>query len=108
LPFDGEVFNSKMILPVVSKRLVEGPILLLRNVTRVTCPNRLGFVELLVDLSLLLDRLLLVLGFTAFFVLDLLNLGLALFALFVFALFGLFGLFLLFILDLLRRMIRDN
>jgi hypothetical protein len=95
-----------MILPVVSKRLVEGPIFLLRNVTRVTCPNRLGLVELLVDLSLLLDFLLLVFSFIAFFVLDLLNLGLALF---VFTLFGLFDLFfLLFILDLLRRMIRDN
>lgn len=94
-----------MLLPVIGKRLVEGPILLCSNVTGVTCPNRLGLVELLVDFCLLLNLLLLlVLVFIVLFVLDLLNLGLALF---VFTLFGFF-LLLLLILNLLERVIRDN
>lgn len=91
-----------MILPVVSKRLVEGPILLLRDVRWVTCPNRLGLVELLVNLSLFLNLLLfLLLGLFIVFVINLLNLRLALF---VFTLFDLFFV----IVNLLRCVIRDS
>jgi hypothetical protein len=82
-----------MFLPVVSKGLVERPILFLRNVIRVTRPDRLRLVELLVNLGLLLDRLFLLLF--SFFVLDLLDLGLSFFVL------PLLGLFFV-ILDLLR------
>jgi len=93
-----------MFLPVVGKGLVERPILFLRNVIRITRPDRLRLVELLVDLALLLDRLLLLL--LSFFILNLLNLGLSFFVL---AFLGLafLGLFFV-ILDLLRHMIRTN
>jgi len=104
LTFDGEVLDSKVVLPVVSKRLVKGAILLLCDVARVTCPDRLRLIELLVDFGLLLDLLfLLFLGLILIFVLDLLNLGLALVVLILF----LFNLFFL-ILDLLQCVIRDN
>ena len=103
LTLDGEVLDSKMILPVVGKRLVERPILLLRNVARVTRPDGLRLVELLVDLLLLLDLLcfLFVLRFVLI-VVDLLDLGLALF------IFAFLDLFFLIILNLLRHVIRDG
>ena len=88
-----------MFLPVIGKGLVEGPILFLRNVVRVTRPDRLRLVELLVDLGLLLDRLFLLL--LSFFVLNLLDLGLSFF---IFPILGL--LFIIF--DLLRHLIRDD
>ena len=100
LAFDGEVLDSKMFLPVVGKGLVEGPILFLRNVVRVTRPDRLRLVELLVDLGLLLDLLFLLL--LSFFVLDLLDLGLSFFIFPFLGLFPLLGLFFV-ILDLLRH-----
>ena len=88
-----------MFLPVVGKGLVEGSILFLSNVVRITRPDRLRLVELLIDLALLLNLLLLLL--LGFFVLDLLNFGLSLFVL------TLFGLFFI-ILDLLQHVIRAN
>jgi hypothetical protein len=88
-----------MFLPVVGKGLVEGSILFLSNVVRITRPDRLRLVELLIDLALLLNLLLLLL--LGFFVLDLLNFGLSLFVL------PLFGLFFI-ILDLLQHVIRAN
>jgi hypothetical protein len=88
-----------MFLPVVGKGLVEGSILFLSNVVRITRPDRLRLVELLIDLALLLNLLLLLL--LGFFVLDLLNFGLSLFVL------PLFGLFFI-ILDLLQHVIRTN
>jgi hypothetical protein len=93
-----------MILPVVGKRLVERSILLLRNVVRVTRPDRLRLVELLIDLTLLLNlpRFLFVLGFVLVVIFNLLNLGLTLF------IFPLFDLFFLVILDLLRHVIRNK
>ena len=92
-----------MFLPVVGKGLVEGPILFLRNVIRITRPDGLRLVELLVDLGLLLDRLFLLL--LGFFVLNLFNLGLSFFIL---PFLGLFlGLFFV-ILNLLRHVIRTN
>ena len=93
-----------MILPVVGKRLVERAILLLRNVVRVTGPDRLRLVELLIDLTLLLNllRFLFVLGFVLVVIFNLLNLGLTLF------IFTLFDLFFLVILDLLRHVIRNK
>jgi hypothetical protein len=95
--------DRKMILPVVGKRLVEGPILLLSNVARVTRPDRLRLVEFLIHLSLLLDLLFLfVLSLFLIIVIDLLDLGLSLFVL------TLFDLLLLVILDLLRHVIRDH
>lgn len=95
-----------MLLPVVSKRLVEGSILLWINVAGIACPNRLGFVKLLIDFCLLLNLLLLlVLVFIVVFIVDLFHLGLALFVL---ALFGFFFFFLLIVLNLLQRVIRDK
>ena len=92
-----------MFLPVVGKGLVEGPILFLRNVIRITRPDGLRLVELLVDLGLLLDRLFLLL--LGFFVLNLFNLG---FSFFILPFLGLFlGLFFV-ILNLLRHVIRTN
>jgi hypothetical protein len=88
-----------MFLPVVGKGLVEGPILLLRDVVRVTRPDRLRLVEFLVNLALLLDRLFLLL--LSFVVLYLLNLGLSFFILPFLSLFFV-------ILDLLRHMIRTD
>jgi hypothetical protein len=97
LTLDGEVLDSKMVLPVVGKRLVEGTILLLRDVVRVTRPDRLRLVELLVDLALLLDLLcfLFVLSFVLIVVLNLLDLCLSFFIL------SFFDFFFLVILDLL-------
>jgi hypothetical protein len=40
------MLHSEMILPVVGEGLVEGSILLLGNVLRVTRPDGLGLVEL--------------------------------------------------------------
>jgi hypothetical protein len=88
-----------MFLPVVGKGLVEGPILLLCDVVRVTRPDRLRLVEFLVNLALLLDRLFLLL--LSFVVLYLLNLGLSFFILPFLSLFFV-------ILDLLRHMIRTD
>jgi hypothetical protein len=100
LTFDGEMLDSKVFLPVVGERLVEGSILLLRDLARITCPDWFRLVELLVNLGLLLDLLLLLLlGLVLIF--GILNLGLALFLLCLF-------LFLLFLLNLLRRMIRAD
>ena len=105
LAFDGEMFDSKVFLPIIGERLVERPILVLRDVTRVASPNGLGLVELLVDLTLLLDLFLLLLfGFVAFFVVHFFNLGLALFVFSVLVLsFFVLDLFLLIVLDLLRH-----
>ena len=103
LTLDGKVLDSKMILPVVSERLVERSIFLLRNVTRVTRPDGFRLVELFVDLTLLLDLLclLFVLGFVLI-VVNLLDLGLSFF------IFSFLDLFLLVILNLLRHVIRDD
>ena len=74
-----------MFLPVVSKRLIEGSILFLHDVVRITRPDRLRLVEFLVDLGLLLDFLFLLL--LGLFVLDLLDLGLPFFILLLLSLF---------------------
>jgi hypothetical protein len=92
-----------MFLPVVGKGLVEGPILFLRNLVRITRPDRLRLVKLFVDLGLLLDRLFLLL--LNFFVLNLLNLGLSFFVLPFLRLF--LRLFFV-ILDLLRHVIKTG
>ncbi|KAI6770984.1 hypothetical protein HG531_009839 [Fusarium graminearum] len=75
LTLDGEVLDSKVVLPVVGERLVEGSILLLGDVLGVASPDGLLLVELLLlDLGLLdllgLGLLLLLI------VIDLLDLGL--------------------------------
>ncbi|CAH0038645.1 unnamed protein product [Clonostachys rhizophaga] len=79
LTLNGEVLDSKVILPVVGERLVEGGILLLGDVLGVASPDGLLLVELLLlDLGLLdllgLGLLLLLL----FLVVDLLDAGLLL------------------------------
>ena len=53
--------DSEMILPVVGERLVELSVLVLRDVVRITRPQRLRLVQLLLVSILLLDRLLLLL-----------------------------------------------
>ena len=55
------MLDGEVVLPVVGERLVEGAVLLLRNVGGVARPDGLGLVELLVRLlgDLLLLRLLL-------------------------------------------------
>ncbi|KAI6776272.1 hypothetical protein HG530_000217 [Fusarium avenaceum] len=75
LTLNGEVLDSKVVLPIVGERLVEGSVLLLVDVLGVASPDGLLLVELLLlDLSLLdllgLGLLLLLL------VIDLLDLGL--------------------------------
>ena len=75
LTLNGEVLDSKMVLPVVGEGLVEGSILLLGDVLRVASPDGLLLVELLLlDLGLLdllgLGLLLLLI------IVDLLDLGL--------------------------------
>ena len=57
LTLDREVFDGKMVLPVVGQALVEGRVLLWSDITRVASPERLGLVELLVLNGLLLDLL---------------------------------------------------
>jgi hypothetical protein len=71
------VLDGEMILPVVSKRLVERAVLLRSNIIRITRPNRLRLIEDVVLLDGLLDlflRLLLLLVFV-FNLLDLRLLG---------------------------------
>jgi hypothetical protein len=77
LTLDGEVLDSKVVLPVVRDRLVEGSVLLGLDLSGVSGPQRLNLVKLLVLGDHLLDLLgLLVLGVL---VLDLLNLGVLIF-----------------------------
>ena len=75
LTLDGEVLDSEVLLPVVGQALVEGSVLLLGDLLRVTRPDGLRLVELLV-LDLLLLDLLRLLGLLL--VIDLLDLGLLL------------------------------
>ena len=72
LAFDGEVFNGKVLLPIVGQALIEGTVLFRGDILRVPRPDRLGLVELLVFDSDFLDlfRLLWLL-----LVVDLLDLG---------------------------------
>ena len=46
LTLDGEVLDREVVLPVVCERLVEGAVLLGRDVGRVASPERLRLVEL--------------------------------------------------------------
>lgn len=85
------MLDGKVVFPVVGETLVEGTVLLGRDVRGVTRPDGLRLVELLVGGLLLLDLLgLLVLGLVIL-VLDLLDLGLL----------ALLDLLLLFVLNLL-------
>merc|ERR1712133_25265 len=101
LSLDGEVFDGKMVFPVVGQALVEIAILLLGNVVGVTGPDRLRLVQFLVfdvfGLNLLrLFLILLVLVIFVFVVFDFLDLGLFFFAFFLlFLLRFFFGLFIL-------------
>ena len=67
------MLDSEVLLPVVSQALVEGGVLLLGDLLRVTRPDGLRLVELLI-LDLLLLDLLCLLGLLL--VIDLLDLGL--------------------------------
>lgn len=51
LALNGEVLDSEVLLPIVRQALVERTVLLLRDVAGVASPDRLGLVELFVDLS---------------------------------------------------------
>ena len=75
LTLNGEVLDGKVLLPVVGQALVESSVLLLGDLLRVTRPDGLRLVELLV-LDLLLLNLLRLLGLLL--VIDLLDLGLLL------------------------------
>ena len=86
-----------MVLPVVRKALVEGAVLLLGDLLRVTRPDWLRLVELLVGLLNLLD-LLLLLVLLLLLLIDLLDLGLLLVLLRL----------LLIVLDLLRRHVSNR
>lgn len=57
LTLDREVLDCKVVLPVVSQALVERGVLLRSDVLRVTGPDRLRLVELLVRCLLLFDLL---------------------------------------------------
>ena len=71
------MLDGEVLLPVIGQALVEGGVLLLGDLIRVTRPDRLRLVELLVLDLLLLDLLrLLLLGLVL--VLNLLDLGLLL------------------------------
>ena len=72
LTLNREVLDGQVVLPVVGERLVEGTVLLLGDITRVTCPNRLRLVELFI--GDLLDCLHLFLLLALLVLLDLLNL----------------------------------
>jgi hypothetical protein len=80
-----------MVFPIVGQALVEGTVFLGSDVLRVTSPDGLGLVELLVLDGLLLD-LLGLLGLFFLLIIDLLDFGLIL---------GVFLFGLLLILDLL-------
>lgn len=47
LSFHREVFEGKVVFPIVGEGLVERGILVLRNVLRVSCPDGFSLVELL-------------------------------------------------------------
>ena len=66
------MLDGEVVLPVVGERLVEGAVLLLRDVRGVARPDRLGLVELLV--GLLGDLLLLRLFLLVLVLVDLLDL----------------------------------
>ena len=57
LTLDGEVLDGEVVLPVVGERLVEGAVLLGRDVLRVARPQGLGLVELDLLGDVLLDGL---------------------------------------------------
>jgi hypothetical protein len=70
------MFDSEMVFPVICQALVESTVFISCDVLRITSPNRLGLVELLVRGLLLLDLLgLLLLGFVVL-VVNLFDLGL--------------------------------
>ena len=73
LAFDGEMFNGKVLLPIVGQTFIEGTVLFLGDVLRVPRPNRLGLVKLLVFDGDFLDLFLLL--WFVFVVIDLLDLG---------------------------------
>ena len=75
LTLNGEVFDGKVVLPVIRQALIESSILLGSDIGGVTSPDGLRLVELLV-LDLLLLNLLRLLGLLL--VIDLLDLGLLL------------------------------
>ena len=77
LTLNGEVLDSKVVLPVVRQALVEVGVLLLGDVLRVARPDGLGLVELLV-LNLLLLDLLGLLVLLLLLIVDLLDLRLVL------------------------------
>ena len=76
LTFDREVLDRKVVLPVVRKTLVEGPIFLIGDVGRIASPDGFRFVELLVRNLLLLNLLGLLGLFRVVVVVDFLDLGL--------------------------------
>ncbi len=75
LSLNREVLDGKMIFPVVGQALVESAVFLGGDVLRITSPDRLGLVQLLVGNLLLLDRFLL-LFLTLLVLIDFLDLGL--------------------------------
>ena len=83
LTFDGEVFDGKVLFPVVGQTLVERAILIRSDILWIPRPERLGLVELLVLGGDLLN-LLRLLGLV--FVVNFLDLGLLL----IVVIFGLF------------------
>jgi len=48
LAFNGEVLDSQVLLPIIGQRLVELSVLLLGDVVRVSGPDGLGLVQLLI------------------------------------------------------------
>ena len=99
LTLNGEVLDSKVVLPVVGERLVEGSVLLLGDVGGVAGPDGLGLVKLLfLDLALLDGLGLLLLLF--FILVDLLDLGLLVLLAFLLLLSLLIG-------DLLLGLLQD-
>jgi hypothetical protein len=76
LTLNREMLDGEVLLPVIGERLVESTVLLSSNILRVTRPDGLRLVELLVRGLLLLDLLSLLLLGLVLIILDLLDLGL--------------------------------
>merc|ERR1719370_223986 len=98
LTFHAEMFNSKMLLPVVGQGLVELGVFFAGYVVSVPCPDRLGLVQLLLLRVLLLDGLLLrlLLSFSIPIFSNIFNLRL-IFLSFLLLLLTLFGFFFFFV-----------
>ena len=85
------MLDSKVLFPVVGQALVEGTVLLRSDILRVTRPDRLRLVELLVLDGLLLDLLGLLL-LLVILIINLLDLGLVTIFLFLRLLLVIFNL----------------